>query len=136
MASMAIGSNILVTVGTPIKLKSSVAVAIGNVVYKVAASGKLALAIATSVVAAEMIGVAVSACSAADQDVLVLPVDGEISGTNTLVLGQEYMLSHTVAGQICLPSDLAGSVVHGLVGIANTTTSLRLKIFSGGVLHA
>ena len=104
----------------------------GKMVYDVSASTVAGLADSNSATAAARtpIGVALNGASAGQQ--LAVATSGDITIGATMVAGVAYYLSDTPGG-ICAVADVGAGEYPCIVGMAISTTVLRLGIQSAGV---
>lgn len=104
----------------------------GNMVYDVSASTTAGLADSNSATAAARtpIGVALNGASAGQP--LAVATSGDITIGATMVAGVAYYLSDTPGG-ICPVADVLAGEYPCVVGMAISTTVLRLGIQSAGV---
>lgn len=104
----------------------------GQVVYREAATGLMKLADCDSATAEARIpyGIALNG-AAASQPVEVLKA-GLITSGGTMTAGTEYWLSGT-AGAFCPAADKATGDRSVLIGVATSTTVLRVAIVDSGV---
>lgn len=114
---------------------ASVAIAAGEAVAR-NASGALILADSNAGTdatdpARTSVGVALNS-AAAGQPVAFAGAGREITVGAVLTAGTEYWLSGT-AGKICPRADVAAGMTPTLIGIAKSTSSLRLILVNSGV---
>lgn len=126
-ASVVAGSNSNTVTGT-----LGATVTAGQVVYKDDSDGHWKLADNNSATAAVRVpqGIALNG-GASGQPVRVL-VSGDITIGATLTAGVVYYLSDTPGG-ICPVADLASGEYPASIGIATSTTVLKVNITSSGV---
>lgn len=126
-ASVVAGSNSNTVTGT-----LGATVTAGQVVYKDDSDGYWKLADNNSATAAVRVpqGIALNG-GASGQPVRVL-VSGDITIGATMTAGTEYWLSDT-AGGICPRADLASGEYPSLIGVATSTTVLKVNFISSGV---
>lgn len=74
--------------------------------------------------------------AAAGQPVNYIAEDDDFTPGGTLVVGESYYLSSTTPGAICLKGDLPAGATVTFLGIAKSTTKLRLKPAAGGEVPA
>ena len=104
----------------------------GQMVYDVSAASVAGLADSNSATAAARtpIGVALNGASAGQQ--LAVATSGDITIGATMAAGVAYYLSDTPGG-ICAVADVGSGEYPCIVGMAISTTVLRLGIQSAGV---
>lgn len=103
----------------------------GQTVYKdTSDSNKFKLADADAATTAECYGIALNGC--ASGQVVKVQVGGELNVGATLTVGQVYVVS-TTAGGIAPYADLASGDYVSILGVADTTSNLVLRLFNTGV---
>ncbi len=136
MAPINLGTNVLPDVDAEIaEAPAGAAILAGQDVYIDATDGKVKL-LSTAITAAniKLAGVALNSAPTVGQPVKV-QYGGKVKGTATLAVGAPYFASDT-AGSVGLESDnLTGDNIHFL-GVADTTTSIKLHPFVSGVAKA
>ena len=86
-----------------------------------------------SVTAAAASAISVTSASAADQYIVIVEADDTLVNLgSTLTVGETYVVSAT-AGAICPIGDLTTGAYPCILGVATTTTLLKLRIFASGV---
>lgn len=136
MASFAIPTTVTAGDGartTPVKV--GVAVAQGLVVYRATATRDYRLARANSAVTAVVAGIMTAGGSANAKNVPML-TEGVLEGLSGLIVGETYVLSDSVAGNIMPISDLTTGDYVCILGVAISATQLLVKIINSGVTHA
>lgn len=107
----------------------------GLLAYRDATDGyKLKLAITSSQAAAEVVGMALH-ISVSGQPLRILR-GGEVTLGTTLAVGQVYCLSGGSTGLLCPVTDVDSGEYVTIVGVASTTTVLKLNIWNTRVLSA
>lgn len=107
----------------------------GMPVYKdLTDSNKLKAARANAAATAVVAGIALNSASAGQP--LVYQYEGKINLGATLVVGERYMLSDAVAGQIVPVGDLGTGDYTTEIGVADSASILDLGIDVGGVAKA
>ena len=116
--------------------QAAVAITAGQVLYKDGTNGnKLTLADADVEASAEVVGIAV--CDAGIDEMVVYAVTGATItqvGT-TFTAGTAYWCSPT-AGGIAPVADVASADFKTLLGVASSTTALKVNIYISGVAVA
>lgn len=113
-------------------LKSGVAIAAGQVLYRDTSDGRAKLAIGTALATARAIGVAANSTPGADQPVTAV-YDGDITNLSGMTAGDFYFVTITTAGSLMLRSDLGSGNYPCLVLQALTATTARIKLVYGEV---
>lgn len=127
-ASVLQGSNASVVHG-----RAGATITQGQMVYLEAASGKYKLADADGATTEIKTPVGVALNSASDGQPLAIQVRGDITIGATLTLNARYYLSSTPGG-IEPEADLSAGELCTLVGIATSTTVLRLIMATAGAV--
>jgi hypothetical protein len=118
----AANSNTAKTTGT-----AGAAVPIGRSVYADPTSGKIYKAQATNNVhTANLVGVSLTEAKG-DGQPIVYATEGDVTFGTDLTVGQTYVVSPGTAGNIAPVSDLATGNFVGLLGVATTTSNLKLN---------
>lgn len=115
--------------------QSGEAITAGQQVYRDAATGKYFKGICTSANPAACRGVALNSCPGADQPLEVMN-SGLITNVSSLVQGELYVVSDTTAGALMKYSDIGAGEFVTVVGIAQSTTTIQIQLFRGGVAHS
>ena len=115
-----------------VELKSGVAIAAGQIVYRDASDGLAKLAIATALATARAIGIAANSTPGAGQPLKVV-YDGDITNLSGMTAGEFYFVTITTAGSLMLRSDLGSGNYPCLVMQALTATTGRVKLVYGEV---
>jgi hypothetical protein len=97
-------------------------------------SNKLKAARANAATTAVVAGIALNGAS--NGQPLVYQYDGKINLGATLIVGERYMLSDAVAGQIVPVGDLGTADYSTEIGSADSASILDLNIHVGGVAKA
>lgn len=111
-----------------------VAVLAGQAVHEDPADGKWRLGSCANVTSPRRVGIALQSAPTVGQTIDV-QYGGTINNTATLVKGASYDLSAT-PGSVCPEADLVTGNYTTVMGVAPTTTSLKLRPLVGVVDHA
>lgn len=107
----------------------------GQVVYKDAADGRVKLADTDSATAAQKVPYGIALNAGANGQPGLVQVSGDITIGATMVAGTTYYLSPTPGG-IAPLADVAIGYDYTIMGIAISTTVLRMGIVVSGVTRA
>lgn len=113
---------------------SNEAIIAGQVVYRDPATSKFIKAIATSLNASNVAGIALVSTPGADQPLQVM-YDGIITNLSGLTAGALYVLSETTAGALMRTADLAATDWGCVVLWALSATTAKVIISPSGVVH-
>lgn len=131
MADISVTASSVVPTSTAKRLTKTAAVAItaGQVVY-VNASDQLALADNdASTTTATAVGVALNSCAA--NQPCSYATEGNVTFNAVLTAGTIYVLSST-AGGIAPAADLASADYVTIVGVASSTTNMKIHMYASG----
>jgi hypothetical protein len=121
--------------GTGAKTRAGTAgatITAGQVVYRSTTTLKFGLADNNSVTAAIRSPVGVALHGASDGQPLTILTEGDLTLNAVLTAGVVYYLSDTPGG-ICPVADLAAGEYPTIIGIAESTTVLNVKLHESGV---
>lgn len=138
MADLVItAANVLAGAGATISPKTAGAtITAGQVVYEdTSDGGKLKLARGNAVGTANVYGIALNNASNGQPCSVIRDGDNFNPGA-TVVVGTTYALSAAVAGAIAPDGDLVATNVNVTLGIATTTSNIKLAINPSGVAKA
>lgn len=105
----------------------------GEAVYEDGVNG-LKLALGDVVATADVAGVALN--GGADGQPIEIIIDGDFDPGAVVVLGEVYMLSADGAGNIAPVGDIVATNSPTIIGVATTTSNIRLALTTSGILHA
>jgi predicted lysophospholipase L1 biosynthesis ABC-type transport system permease subunit len=134
MADLSItAANVLPVSEVPLEIGTAgAAIAAGEQVYLSSATNKWLLADSNSATAEARKGSATALCSAAADQPIVVGKGGKVNFGAVLTVGATYYLSAT-PGKICPAADLATGMYPQVVGMAETTSVMKLSYATPGV---
>jgi hypothetical protein len=126
-------ANVIAGTGAPItNTIAGATITAGHMVYRDASTERMLLADNNSATAAARVPFGVALHNASNGQPLAVAAEGNITIGATMTAGTIYVLSAT-PGHLCPIADLASGQYPCVVGIATSTTVLKLGINASGV---
>jgi hypothetical protein len=125
-------ANVIAVDGSPTRrILGGETIVAGEAVYEDGANG-LKLAQANAIATAGMVGIALNGGD--DGQPIEVITGGNYNPGAVVVVGETYVLSAVVAGNIAPIGDLASTNSPTILGVATTTSNIKLSINISGVL--